>query len=108
MQIYTLLQTNDINYLRKADIDLAQASFNILKPTEAIKIKDNDYDPFMLGPTKSIPFDHTVWDKIIINGPLTFNELFDFLGKEYGIKVDIVSCSGIHLIQTFQKSSAKK
>lgn len=108
LQMYTLLQTNDIQYQRGAFINLAVSLFVLTEPQETIKHKDKDFDTFLLGPVKAVPKDWTVWDKIQVNGSMTFRQLLEYFMKEYQIEVQIVTCSGINLIQTFQPSAAKK
>lgn len=108
LQIYTLLQTKDVTYLRGAFVNLAVSLYVLTEPQEIIKARDKDYDPFLLGPVKAIPKDHTVWDKIVLQGSHTFKQLIDHFMKEYGVEVQIVTCTGVNLIQTFQKSSAAK
>jgi ubiquitin-activating enzyme E1 len=108
LQIYTLLQTNDVTYLRGAFINLAVSLYVLTEPQEVIKTKDKEYDNFLLGPVKAVPKDFTVWDKMILNGSHTFKEFIDYFMKEYGIEVQIITCTGVNLIQTFQPSSKKK
>jgi len=108
LQMYTLLQTRQIDYLRGAFINLAVSLFILTEPQEVIKARDKDYDPFLLGPVKAIPKGFTVWDRITINGSHTFRQLLDYFMKEYGVDVQIVTCNGINLIQTFQPSAKAK
>jgi len=108
LQMYTLLQTTDVTYLRGAFINLAVSLFVLTEPQEVIKTRDKEYDPMLLGPVKAIPKDFTVWDKIVINGSHTFKQFIDHFMKEYGVEVQIITCTGVNLIQTFQPSAAKK
>jgi len=108
LQMYTLLQTTDVTYLRGAFINLAVCLFVLTEPQEVIKTRDKEYDPMLLGPVKAIPKDFTVWDKIVINGSHTFKQFIDHFMKEYGVEVQIITFTGVNLIKTFQPSAAKK
>jgi len=108
LQIYTLLQTNDISFMRNAFMNLAVNLFVLTEPAPKQEHKDKDYDALMLGPVKAIPPNWTVWDKIIINGPMTFRQLMDKLKADYNIDVNIITASKVTLIQTFIKSNFER
>jgi ubiquitin-activating enzyme E1 len=105
LQLYTLLQTNDITYMRGAFMNLAVSLFVLTEPAEKIQNKGKDYDPIMLGPVRAIPPNWTVWDKIVINGSMTFRQFLDYLKVTYGVDVSIVTSNRTVLIQTFIKSN---
>jgi len=105
LQLYTLLQTNDITFMRGCYMNLAVNLFVLTEPAEKIKHKDKTYDPLLLGPVKAIPPDWTVWDKIVIDGPLTFREFIKMLETKFDVDVNIITCSRLTLIQTFIKSN---
>ena len=107
LQIYTLLQTNDITYMRNAFVNLGVNIYVLTEPQEKIQMQDKEDDPILLGPVKAIPSKWTVWDKIIINGPLTFRELIEYMRKTYGVDVSIISTANkVTLIQTFMASKS--
>ena len=108
LQIYTLLQTNDITFMRNAFMNLAVNLFVLTEPAEKIVHLDKEFDPLMLGPVKAVPPKWTVWDKIIIDGPLTFRQFIDYLNTQYGVSTSIVTSSKATLIQTFLKSNADR
>jgi ubiquitin-activating enzyme E1 len=108
LQIYTLLQGNKIDYQRGAFINLAVSLFILTEPQEAIQNKDKEYDTFLLGPIKAIPPNFTVWDKISIDGSMTFKQLLDHYMTKYQVDAQIVTCNGVNLLQTFQPSAKKK
>ncbi len=108
LQMYTLLQSNEISNLRGAFINLAVSLFILTEPQEVIKAQDKEFDNFLLGPVKAIPPNFTVWDKMVVQGSMTMREFIDYFMKQYGVEVQIITCSGVNLIQTFQPSAAKK
>lgn len=70
-------------------------------PTSKIEYKDKKYDEELLTPIKAIPPNWTVWDKIIINGSKTAEELINYIIKEYNVDVILITCNRITIVQTF-------
>ena len=101
LQIYTLNQTNKINYFRNCYINLAINRFIMTLPAEQIKHKDKEYDEDLLTPIKAIPLNWTVWDKIVINGSKTPNQLIDYIKKKYNVDVFLITSNGITISQAF-------
>jgi len=105
LQLYTLFQTNDITFMRGAYVNLAVNLFVLTEPAPKIEHQDKAYDPLLLGPVIAVPPKWTVWDKITVNGPLTFREFIKFLKDTYKVDVNIITCSKVTLIQTFVKGN---
>ena len=105
LQLYTLLQTNKIDFMRSAFINLAVSLIVLTEPAEKIHIKDKDYDALLLGPVRAVPPKWTVWDRIDIQGPLTMREFIAFMMKTYKVDTSIVTSNGVTLIQTFMPSN---
>jgi ubiquitin-activating enzyme E1 len=105
LQIYTLLQTNKMDYMRNVFMNLAVNLFVLTEPSPKIEHRDKEYDPFLLGPVKAVPPNWSVWDKIVVNGPMTIRQFIDHFENIYGVEVSIITCKNITLIQTFQKSN---
>merc|ERR1711976_56190 len=91
--------------MRGAYLNLAVSMFVLTEPAEVIKNKDKDYDQILLGPVKAVPKDWSVWDKIVIDGSKTFQELFNQLEKDLGLECMIITCGSVTLIQTYMKSN---
>ena len=79
LQLYTLNQTNNINYFRNCYLNLAINRFIMTMPSEQIMNTDQEYYEEIDGPVKAIPPNWTVWDKIIIKGSKTVEELIKFI-----------------------------
>jgi ubiquitin-activating enzyme E1 len=105
LQIYVVLQTNKIEFMRNAFLNLAVSLFVLTEPAEKIQQTDKDYDPLMLGPVKAIPPKWTVWDKIVIDGPMTIRQFISHMQEKYSADVSIITSNQITLIQTFMKSN---
>ena len=105
LQIYTLLQTNKINYFKNCFMNLAVNSSIMVNPSPQIFHKDKEYDEDIKGPVKAIPMNWTVWDKIIINGSKTVKEFIDYIKKEFDIDIIFITSNGLIIIQTFLPSN---
>jgi ubiquitin-activating enzyme E1 len=108
LQLYTLYQTNKIDFLRDCYMNLAINSIFMSEPKPAIHMKDKDNDPILLGPVKAIPPNWTVWDKITINKSMTVKELIDYIMEKYNVEVSIITSGSVTIIQTFMPSSKGK
>jgi ubiquitin-activating enzyme E1 len=85
-QIYTLLQTTNIDYLRQINIDLSTPFFLIYRPKKPYKNKDYT-NPATQILYKAIPHDFTCWDFIEIEGNKTLQELLDYINEKYNIEI---------------------
>lgn len=56
-------------------------------PCEAIVGKENDP---RFGKTQAIPSNYTCWDKIIIDGPLTVEQLCEYLKTKYNLNIRMI------------------
>ena len=105
LQLYTLYQTNKIDFLRDCYLNLAINSIFMSEPKPAIQMKDKDYDPILLGPVKAIPPNWTVWDKMVINKSMTVKELINYIKEKYEVEVSIITAGNVTIMQTFMPSS---
>lgn len=72
-EIYKFVQgIDDLDFYKNAFVNLALPLFVFTEPTEVNKTKSKDYDLIVAGPIKAIPEGYTIYDKIVIDGPLTF------------------------------------
>jgi ubiquitin-activating enzyme E1 len=55
LQLYTLYQTNKINFMRDCYLNLGINSIIMSEPKSVIRKKDKENDPILLGPVKAIP-----------------------------------------------------
>lgn len=102
LQLYTLLQTNNIKFFRNCFLNLAINRVLMTIPTKEIKHVDIEFDEDLGTPKKAIPLNWTVWDKIIIKGSKTPEELIDFIFKQYNVKVFLIqTINDITIFQSF-------
>ena len=104
LQIYSILQTNKIEFFRNCYLNLAVNRFIMTLPSKEIKHQDEEFNEEISGPTKAIPLNWTVWDKIVINGSKTPKELIDFIKSEYNVDVILITSNGLTLAQSFISS----
>ena len=99
LQLYTLNQTNNINYFRNCYLNLAINRFIMTMPSEQIMNTDQEYYEDIDGPVKAIPPNWTVWDKIIIKGSKTVEELIKYIETEYKVKIFFIKSKDITIYQ---------
>ena len=106
-QLYSLYQTNKIDFIRDCYLNLGINSIIMSEPKSVIKMQDNENDPILLGPVKAIPPGWTAWDNIIINQSMTCAQLIDFIMEKYNVEVKIISSGNVTIIQTFMPNGKK-
>lgn len=92
-EIYKFVQGyTKIEDVKNGFINLALPLFLFSEPTEVNKIKSKDYDPISMCQTVSIPDPYTIYDKTVIDqGSLTIQQMIEYLDKEKGIEVSLVT-----------------
>jgi len=71
-EIYKFVQGfTDLDSYKNGFINLALPLFVFSEPTEANKTKSKEFDPILQCPVKAIPENYTIYDKIIVQGPMT-------------------------------------
>ena len=86
-QIFTLLQTTELNYLRQINIDLSTPFFLIFHPKKPHQNKDYVH-PITKILTKAIPANFTCWDYIEIKGNKTTDEIINYINDKYQVSIN--------------------
>ena len=100
LQIYNILQTDNIDYYRSTAFNLGISEFNFFIPEEKRLIED-------IQKTKETPefkaiTKFTVWDKIDLKGPnMKVNSIIDYFDKEYNVEIDNINYYNINLASPF-------
>ena len=107
LQLYTLLQTHEIKYLRNIFFNLATNYYLFSEPSPPIAIKDK-LPQENGGPVKAIPEGFNIWDKVEIKGSKTCKELFDHLLEKYNIVIDFLIANGEIIISSLDENEYNK
>ena len=84
IQIYSVLLSDDINNFRNIGLDLATNWYSLGKP-EKMNIYENKKIKGKLN-LISIPLNHSIWDNIFIEGPLS-KQIINFFKNKYNINI---------------------
>ena len=89
LQIYSIIQTDDIKLMKNIAFDFASSQYFISYPENAIKFKKK------ISESKEklivIPDESCVWDKIEIDGPLKVKEFVDYFKTKYNIEIEFIN-----------------
>ena len=89
LQIYSIIQTDDIKLMKNIAFDFASSQYFISYPENAIKFKKK------ISESKEklivIPDESCVWDKIEIDGPLKVREFVDYFKTKYNIEIEFIN-----------------
>ena len=90
IQIYSVIQTNDINRMRNIGLDLGNSWYSIGRPEE-VKIYESIELKNKTNYNLDVPIKYSMWDVITIKGPLIAKDLIDIFKKEYNINIDFIN-----------------
>lgn len=60
------------------------------EPAEPKQKKSVEFDPDLCAPVKAFPEGFTVWDKIILKGPLSLTAVIEKFASEFSLKVNLL------------------
>ena len=103
LQIYTLLQTDNISYIRNSAFNLATSQYDFFVPEEVQFIRNSDKtennSAFIVKPC-----DFTVWNMLYYLGPnLTVKDIVDDFKYKYDADIDYINCGGLLLTSIFDE-----
>ena len=91
LQIYILLQTDNLRSFRNSDFNLGTGIFDLYIPEEKRFVDDYINNENILV-KKAIPGEYTAWDKIDIIGPnKTVRNFVDDFKDKYNVNIDYIN-----------------
>ena len=98
LQIYTLLQTDDLYSFKNCDLNLATSQFDLYFPEEKRYIGETINNENIVE-NKVIPKEFSVWDKIDIKGPnKTIKNIVDYFKDNYNVDIDYINYKNYTLV----------
>ena len=102
LQIYTILQTNSIKFMKSSAINLGNSEYDVFSPEGKRYIIDQE----KTGNSKAIrviPEKYSVWDSFIISGPkVTIEEIIKYFKSKYNIEIDFINSGKTTLSSPFE------
>lgn len=92
LQLISLIQTEDIKYLREGSFNLAFNNFMNSSPTPCGYVNENNEENI-----KYIPEKYTIWDFIEIKESMTLKKFLNYMDENYKIKISLISSNHINL-----------
>ena len=100
LQIYTLLQTNNIKLFKNISFNLAISHFDLSTPEEKRYYTDIP-ETEKSSAIKMIPSQYTVWEKIDFAGPkLKPSDILKYFKDKYNVKIENINFNETTLIST--------
>jgi len=97
-EIYKFVQGfDDLESYKNGFINLAIPLFLFSEPDPTKKIKTVAHDPIANEKVKAIPEGYTIYDKIVVEGPMSFEAFLAKMKAEYKVNIDIVSSDNLML-----------
>ncbi len=101
-QILKLLQRNtDVRCYENGYFNLACPDYVFSEPLGPIRYRSREYDPMIMGKVKAIPEGFTAYDKIVIEGPMTFLEFIAKMKADFNVEVTLISSGGVALFNSY-------
>lgn len=100
LQIYTLMQTNDIKFFKCALFNLGTCIYDLSFPEEVNYIENIEFNSIS-SINNSILNKFNIWDQIDIYGSLNCKQFVELFKKNYNINIDFINSNSNCISQTF-------
>ena len=98
LQLYTLKQTENIEFIRDCNMNLSFNNYMFVKPIECRFEKD--LNQLNKGKYIYIPENFTIWDFIEINESMTIKEFLDYFLKKFNVNINSINSDSLNLYET--------
>jgi len=103
------LKSRKVEHFKNAFVNLALPLWVMSEPLPPLQTKSKDYDPIIMGPVRAKPEGFTSWDKVEINiGDATMKQFVDYLMREVGVEVMIMSAGNACLYNAYLPAHKKR
>lgn len=92
---------DDIEQYKNGFINLALPLFVFSEPTPPNQTKSKDWDPILQGKIKAIPEGFTIYHKIVLDGPLTIQQIVDHFKEKYSVEITLISAGQVVLFNAY-------
>jgi len=89
-------------------INLALPLFLIEEPLPPKKNVSKAMDKIMGCPIKAIPEGFTIWDRIVLKGPMKIGEIMEYFKKEYESTLAIMSVGELCIFNSYTPVAKKR
>ena len=94
LQLYTLKQVEDINFLRDCNINFIFNNYMFTCPKECDYEKDEDNIN-----NKFVPDKFTIWDFLEIHKSMTINEFIKYIKEKYNVDIKSISSNYLNIYE---------
>ena len=106
--IKVLYGFNKLDDYKMCFINLVLPLFLLEEPLPPKKNVSKAMDKVMRGPVKAIPEGYTIWDRIVLKGPMQIGQIAEFFRKEYECDLSIISVDEHCLFMKYNPSASKR
>lgn len=99
IEIIKLVQGHGSHY--NAAINLGTSTLFFSDPIPLKKITTTDCDPLYFGKVKAIPESQTAYDKVVVEGPLSFEAFFAKMKADFNVDVTMVTSGNIIIYSAY-------
>mmetsp|Transcript_15034 Transcript_15034/g.31101 ORF Transcript_15034/g.31101 Transcript_15034/m.31101 type:complete len:672 (+) Transcript_15034:3-2018(+) len=102
-------KSRKVDEFKNAFVNLALPLWVMSEPLPPLQTKSKDHDPVIMGPVRAKPEGFSSWDKVEVKlGDATLKEFTDYLTKEVGVEIMIMSAGNACLYNAYLPAHKKR